>query len=236
VTVTVTVFRGGRIRSINLLVRVRPVQESVVDLDRSDVFPGDKRQLGDTDDRGAGDGEPSSARAARAVDDSDQRRGDGAGQTAAGHGEAVDLAQHLGRRGGVFEQDEGGRVDYDPDEALHDKRDVDEGRGHVCGAGGDEGQHEVGDREEDDHPDERLPDADFFDEDGEDDGLDEQADGAVDGQVDADVVDRHAETALQVEVFEGGFGFVQDPGGEQAEVGHGVEETMTKARVNMMIV
>jgi hypothetical protein len=207
-TMTVTVFRSRGVRSIDLLVRVRPVQESVVDLNRSDVFPRDKRQLSNTDDRSASNSKPSSARAARAVDDSDQRRGDGAGEAAAGHGEAVDLAEHLGRRGGVFEQDEGGRVYYDPDEALHDQRDVDEGRGHVCGSRGDEGQHEVGDREEDDHPDEGFPDADFFDEDGEDDGLDQEADGAVDGQVDADVVHGHAEAALQVEVLEGGFGLV----------------------------
>jgi hypothetical protein len=200
-TMTVTVFRSRGVRSIDLLVRVRPVQESVVDLNRSDVFPRDKRQLSNTDDRSASNSKPSSARAARAVDDSDQRRGDGAGEAAAGHGEAVDLAEHLGRRGGVFEQDEGGRVYYDPDEALHDQRDVDEGRGHVCGSRGDEGQHEVGDREEDDHPDEGFPDADFFDE-------DQEADGAVDGQVDADVVHGHAEAALQVEVLEGGFGLV----------------------------
>ena len=53
--------------------------------------------------------------------------------------------------------------------------------------------------------------------------MDDEADGAVDGEVDSDVVDCHSETTLQVEVFEGGFGLVQDPGGEQAEVGHGVE-------------
>ena len=220
---TMTVLRSRRIRSVYLLVRVRPVQEGIVDFDGSDVFSRNERQLGDTNNRSTGDSEPSSARTTRAVDDSDQRRGDGAGQTAAGHGEAVDLAEDLGRRSSVFEQDEGGRVYYDPDEALHNQGDVDEGRGHVCGAGGDEGQHQVGEREEDDHPDEGLPDADFFDEDGEDDGLDYQADGAVDGEVDADVVDGHAEAALQVEMFEGCFGFVQNPGGEQAEVGHGVE-------------
>jgi hypothetical protein len=62
VTVTaVTVFRGRRIRSIDLLVRVRPVQESVVDFDGSDVFPGDERQLGDSHDRSTGNRKPSGA-------------------------------------------------------------------------------------------------------------------------------------------------------------------------------
>ena len=199
------------------------MQESVVDLDRSDVFPRDERQLGDTNNRSTRDSEPSSTGTTRAVNYSDEWRGDSARQTAAGHCEAVDFSEDLGRRGGVFEQDEGGRVYYDPDETLHDQGDVNEGRGHVCGAGGDEGQHEVGDREQNDHPDEGFPDADFLDEDGEDDGLNHEADGAVDGQVHADIVDGHAETALQVEMFKGCFGLVEDPGGEQAEVGHGVE-------------
>jgi hypothetical protein len=58
---TVTVFRGRRIRSIDLLVRVRPVQEGIVDLDGSDVFPGDERQLGDSDDGSTSNGEPGGA-------------------------------------------------------------------------------------------------------------------------------------------------------------------------------
>jgi hypothetical protein len=220
---TVAVFGGRRVRSVNVLVRVRPVQESIVDLDGSDVFSGDERQLKNSDDCSTSNSEPSGSRATRAVHDTDERRRNSSRETAAGHGEAVDFAEDLGRRGGVFEQDKRSRVYYDPDEALHDQGDVDEGRGHVRGAGGDEGQHEVGNREEDDHPDEGFPDSDFLDEDGEDDGLDDEADGAVDGEVDSDVVDCHSETTLQVEVFEGGFGLVQDPGGEQAEVGHGVE-------------
>ena len=220
---SMTILRSRGIRSIRLLMRVRSVQESIVDFDRSDVFSGDKRQLSNAHDRGAGDGEPSSGGATCAIDDSNKRGRNGPCQAAAGHGEAVDLSKNLGRRCGVLEQNQGRGVYYDADEALHDQGDVDEGRGHVCGAGGDEGQHQVGDGEEDDHPDEGLPDADFFNEDREDDGLHDKSNSAIDGEVDADVVDGHAETALQVEVLEGCLGFVQDPGGEQAKVGHGVE-------------
>ena len=114
---TMTVLRSRRIRSVYLLVRVRPVQEGIVDFDGSDVFSRNERQLGDTNNRSTGDSEPSSARTTRAVDDSDQRRGDGAGQTAAGHGEAVDLAEHARRGRGVLEQDEGARRDDDAEES-----------------------------------------------------------------------------------------------------------------------
>ncbi|KAI3481809.1 hypothetical protein L1887_55579 [Cichorium endivia] len=223
VAMAMAVLDSRILRRSPQLLRRRPVQERVLHFHGANVLPRNERQLQDADHRGARDGEPGGAGPAVAVHDTDQRWRDGPRQTAAGHGEAVDFAEDLGRGRGVFEQDECRGVDDDADEALHDERDVNERGSHVLRAGANEGQHQVGDREEDDHGDEGLPDADLLDENGEDDALDQQADGAVDGEVDANVVDCHAEAAEQVEVLHGCFGLVEDPGREQAEVGHGVE-------------
>jgi len=98
--------------------RVCAVQERGVDFDGRDVFSGDERQLNDAENCGSGDSEPGGARTTCTVDSADEGWRDGSRQTATRHGESVDLAEDLGRWGGVFEQDECGRVDDDADEAL----------------------------------------------------------------------------------------------------------------------
>lgn len=111
----------GRASLLLVRVRMRSMQERGVDFDGRDVLPGDERQLSNAQDCSTGDGKPCSARSAGTVDDTDEGRRDSPGQAASRHGESVDLAEDLGRGRGVFEQDEGGRVDYNADEALQDE-------------------------------------------------------------------------------------------------------------------
>lgn len=171
---SVSLLSSRRIsRASVLLVRMCAVQEWGVDFDRCDVFPRDEGQLGNAQDGGTGDGEPGSTGATGTVDDADKRRRDSPCEAASRHGKSVDSAEDLGRRCCLFEENEGSRVDDDADEALRDEGDVDQGRCQVCRSSADERQHEVGDREQDHHPDERLPDSDLFDKDGEDDSLNE---------------------------------------------------------------
>lgn len=75
--------------------RVRAVQERGVDFDRRDMLSGDERQLNDAENCGSGDSEPGGARTTCTVDSADEGWRDGSCQTAAGHGESVDLAQNL---------------------------------------------------------------------------------------------------------------------------------------------
>ena len=94
--ISIAVLSANVVLAGLLLMRVRAVQERGVDFDGRDVFSGDERQLDDAENCGTGNGKPGSAGSTCTVDDADEGRRDGSGQTAARHGESVDLAENLG--------------------------------------------------------------------------------------------------------------------------------------------
>lgn len=104
---------------------------------------------------------------------------------------------------------------------MEEETEVDAGGDEFGREGRDEWNNEVGGWVEDDHRDESVPDADLFDEVGEDDALGEEGDEAVYGEEGADVGEVEAEAADEVDACRGGV--VEEIDGEIGDVGHLVE-------------
>lgn len=212
---------GDVVDCILVRVVVNDLFEAVVDLDGSDFLLGYPDQLDHSDNGHGSKTEPGRSRPSQRVDEPHHRGRNGSGQTACGHGDAVDAAKDKRRRNGVLHENQSTGENNDAKEGLQEENKVDAGSLEHGRKGADAWHNEVGNRVQDNHPDERVPDASPLDKDGEDEALDKKCNEAIDGKEGSYVGQVHAQATLEVQAF--GDGWVEDIDGKNRNKGHLVE-------------